>query len=233
MSKGEKIDDPDGALRKALVAASIDLVRSGLNQGTAGNISARLSEHMLITPSGIPADEVAADDIATMPIVTGPIADTSDTPAWDGPRKPSSEWRLHRDILANRPDVGAIVHTHSTYATVLATQHREIPALHYMIAAFGAPRVRCTPYAPFGTQALSDLIVEYLGAAHAVLLGNHGMVATGRTLEQAMWRAAELEALAKTFVIATMGGGTPIILSDAEIEATIARFADYGMNARA
>ena len=98
-----------------------------------------------------------------------------------------------------------MVHTHSLYATVLATQHRTIPALHYMIAAFGGPLIRCTPHAPFGTQALSDLIVEYLGDRHGVLLGNHGMVATGTTLEQAMWRAAELELLAKITVLATLG----------------------------
>lgn len=215
-------------LRDDVIAASIELVRSGLNLGTAGNISARLGEAMLITPSGIPPDETAPEDLAEMPL--GAARD--DEPRWTGPHKPSSEWRLHRDILVQRPDVGAVVHTHSLYATVLATQHREIPALHYMIAAFGGPKVCCTPYAPFGTQALSDLIIEHLGPRHAVLLGNHGMVAVGRSLTQAMWRAAELENLAKTYVLATIGGGTPVILPDAEIEATVSRFADYGMTAR-
>ena len=124
-----------------------------------------------------------------------------------------------------------MVHTHSLHATVLATQHREIPALHYMIAAFGGPSIRCTPYAPFGTQALSELVVAYLGDRHGVLLGNHGMVATGATLAQAMWRAAELELLAKTTVLATLGGTPPVILPDDEIARTIARFAGYGLNA--
>ena len=123
-----------------------------------------------------------------------------------------------------------MVHTHSLYATVLATQRRDIPALHYMIAAFGGAVIRCTPYVPFGTQELSDLIVEHLADRHGVLLGNHGMVATGATLEQAMWRAAELEALAKMYVLAS-AGGAPVILSDDEIERTIVRFADYGMTA--
>ena len=217
----------DTDLRTALVAAGLELVRTGLNQGTAGNISARCAESMLITPSGIPPHQISPDQIASMDIGTD---DSSG--AYRGPCKPSSEWRLHRDILAHRPDVGAVVHTHSLYATVLATQHRDIPALHYMIAAFGGPKIRCTPYAPYGTQALSDLIIAHLGSRHGVLLGNHGMVATGVSLEQAMWRAAELETLAKTFFLASSSGGTPVILPDAEIEDTVARFADYGMSAR-
>ena len=216
--------DEETSLRHALVAASIELIRSGLNQGTAGNISARLGAEMLITPSGIPPAKTDPTMMATMTIA-------EPEPTWRGPEKPSSEWRLHRDILAHRPDVGAVVHTHSLYATVLATQHRPIPALHYMIAAFGVPTIRCTPYVPFGTQALSDLILEHLGTGHGVLLGNHGMVATGRDLDQAMWRAAELETLAKMYVLASVGSA-PIILSDAEITDTIVRFEDYGMTAR-
>ena len=199
------------------------LVRDGLNQGTSGNLSLRHGDAMLITPSG-----VAAERVEPMMIATVPLAGEGE---WHGPAKPSSEWRLHRDILQARRDIGAVVHTHSLYATVLATQHRPIPALHYMIAAFGGPLIRCTPYAPFGTQALSNLIVEYLGDRHGVLLGNHGMVATGATLEQAVWRAAELELLAKVTVLATLGGTSPVILPDDEIARTVARFADYGMNA--
>ena len=208
--------------RGAIVAASINLVRLGLNNGTAGNISVRAGERMLITPSGVAPDETDPTMIAVM-LLTG-------TGDWSGPMRPSSEWRLHRDVLRHRDDVGAVVHTHSPYATVLATQHREIPALHYMIAAFGGPVIRCTPYIAFGTQELSDLIVEYLGSRHGVLLGNHGMVATGATLEQAMWRAVELEALAKMYLLAS-ATGTPVILPDAEIERTIERFRDYGMAA--
>ena len=142
--------------RQALVDASLALVRSGLNQGTAGNVSVRDGSEMLITPSGLPPDSTDAGMIASMPI--------DGDGAWAGPCKPSSEWRLHRDIYRHRTDVEAVVHTHSLYATVLATQHRTIPALHYMVAAFGDSVIRCTPYVPFGTQALSDLIVEHLGS---------------------------------------------------------------------
>ena len=223
MSTAMSADPCETALRDAIVAASLDLIRSGLNQGTAGNISLRCGERMLITPSGIPPERTEPEMIAVVPLDGGG--------AWTGSDPPSSEWRLHLDILRSRNDVGAVVHTHSPYATVLATQRRDIPALHYMIAAFGDAVIRCTPYAPFGTQTLSDLIVEHLGHRHGVLLGNHGMVATGTTLEQAMWRAAELEGLAKLYVVASTGG-TPILLSDEEIARTIERFGHYGMTAR-
>ena len=213
----------DDAIRAAIIEASLTLVRSGLNHGTAGNISVRDGDALLITPSGIPPERTGPAMIARVPL--------DDPEAWSGPKPPSSEWRLHRDILLARPDVGAVVHTHSPYATVLAVQRRDIPALHYMIAAFGGPVIRCTPYAPFGTQALSDLIVAHLGPRHGVLLGNHGMVATGDTLNQAMWRAGELEGLAKLAVLAA-AGGKPIILSDEEIARTVERFAGYGMTAR-
>ena len=212
------------ALRQALVDASLQLLRSGLNTGTAGNISARSGASMLITPSGVLPEKTSPAMIAEMPLGGDGVH--------NGPNKPSSEWRLHRDILVNRTDIGSIVHTHSLYATVLACQHRTIPALHYMIAAFGQPVIRCTPYVPFGSQALSDLIIEHLGQGHGVLLGNHGMVATGATLDQAMWRAAELETLAKMYFLATAGGGEPIILSEDEIARTVDRFDDYGMTAR-
>ena len=213
--------------RRALVEASIDLVRAGLNAGTAGNISVRYDGGMLITPSGTPPARVSPAMIAAVPL----DGESGNEIKWVGPSEPSSEWRLHRDILSHRPDIGAVVHTHSMFATVLATQHRAIPALHYMIAIFGVPTIRCTPYAPFGTQALSDLTVEYLGAGHGVLLGNHGMVATGVTLEQAMWRAGELEALAKMYYLASTGG-TPVVLSNEEVQRTIERFAAHGMTAR-
>jgi L-fuculose-phosphate aldolase len=211
----------DEDLRQELFEASLELVRRGLNQGTAGNISVRTSGGLLITPTGIKAERMRTDEIAWM---------GWDSEAYEGPVKPSSEWRLHRDILAHRPDVGAVVHTHSLYATVLSTLHRPIPALHYMIAIFNGPEIRCTPYAPFGTQALSDLILEYLGEQHGVLLGNHGMVATGRTLEQAMWRANELETLAKMAFLASCAG-SPVILPDEEIAAITARFRHYGLSA--
>src|SRR6476619_8107049 len=117
-------------LRQAIIDKCCWMNAEGLNQGTSGNISARLGDTLLITPSAIPYEAMRPEMIAAMPI-------DGDYGSWDGPLKPSSEWRFHLDIMRARPDVGAIVHTHSTYATIIAITRREIPACHYMIAAFG------------------------------------------------------------------------------------------------
>ncbi len=146
---------------------------------------------------------------------------------WSGPLRPSSEWRFHRDIMRARDDIGAIVHTHAPYATALAMLRKPIPAAHYMIAAFGGPTIRCTDYAPFGTQELSDLAVAGLEGRHGVLLGSHGMIATGADLEQAMWRAVELEALAKMYHLALLVG-TPAILADEDVAVLAELFKSYG-----
>jgi L-fuculose-phosphate aldolase len=208
-------------LRLAIVAHARSLNGLGINQGTSGNLSARCGAAMLITPSGVPYEAIEPEMIALMPLA-------AEDGAWAGPRRPSSEWRFHRDILRARPDVGAIVHTHAPYATALAMLRRPIPAAHYMIAAFGGPDIRCTDYAPFGTQELSDLAVAGLAERHGVLLGSHGMITTGADLEQALWRAVELEALAKMYHLA-LALGTPVILPDDEVALLVERFKTYGV----
>jgi L-fuculose-phosphate aldolase len=206
--------------RAAIVAAAQELDRLGLNQGSAGNISLRHDDGLLLTPSGVPALRLAAGDIAFMSLHG---ADG----AYEGPLPPSSEWRFHRDILRAREDVNAIVHTHSPYATVLTTLRRDLPAIHYMIAAFETATIRCTEYAPFGTEELSELAVVGLGRAQGVLLGSHGAIVTGADLGRALWRAGEIESLSRSYYLARLAG-EPTILSDAEINATIARFKNYG-----
>lgn len=210
----------ENALRAEILLHCRAMNASGLNQGTAGNISVRLGSAMLITPSAIPYAKMRPDMMAKMPL-------EGEYGAWSGTHRPSSEWRFHIDILKARPDVGAIVHCHPTYGTALAMQRRPIPAAHYMIALFGGPEVRCTPYAPYGTQALSDLALEGLKDRFAVLLGNHGAIALGATLESAMMRALELEALAKMYCVA-LACGKPAILPDDEIMRTVERFKAYG-----
>jgi L-fuculose-phosphate aldolase len=206
--------------RSAIVAAAQELERLGLNQGSAGNISLRDGDSLLITPSGVPSSRLRGEDIARMAL---------DSPegAYEGPLPPSSEWRFHRDILCARKDVGAIVHMHSPYATTLAILRRDIPAAHYMIAAFGGPSIRCTDYAPYGTAELSALAVAGLGDGHGVLLGNHGAIVTAGDLDKALWRAGELEQLAKVFYLASLAGA-PVILPDDEIMRTVERFKNYG-----
>jgi L-fuculose-phosphate aldolase len=212
-------------LRRAIIAQCQALNTSGLNQGMAGNISARLGASMLITPSAIPYDDMAPDMLAKMPI-------EGEYGAWSGGRRPSSEWRFHLDIMRARPEVEAIVHCHAMYATTLSMLHKPILAAHYMIAAFGGPSVRCTPYAPYGTKELAELAVAGLEGRSGVLLGNHGMIATGATLSEAMWRASELETLAKMYYLA-LAVGEPAILSDEEIMRTVERFKGYGPGAKA
>lgn len=211
-------------IRSAIVAACLEMNRTGLNQGTSGNISVRLGQSMLVTPTAVPYDRLAPGMIASMSI-------DAEEGAWQGPRAPSSEWRFHRDILRARTDIGAIVHCHATYATVLSMLRLNIPAAHYMIAAFGGPEILCTDYAPYGTPELSALAVAGLGRNHGVLLGSHGMIATGSDLDEAMWRAVELETLARTYYL-SRAIGQPVILPVEEIARLTERFADYGAMGR-
>jgi len=207
-------------LRQGLISRCRDLEKFGLNQGTAGNLSVRHGDVMLITPSAVPYDLLTPDMIASMPV-------NGEYGAWSGPLPPSSEWRIHLDILRARPDAGALIHTHSLYATTLSMLRKPIPAAHYMIAAFGGPTIRCTDYAPFGTPELSELALAGLEGRTGVLLGSHGMVVTGTTLDEAMWRAVELETLAKMYYLAS-SIGTPAILGDDEIARIVERFKTYG-----
>lgn len=208
-------------MRRAVVDACLELNRLGLNQGTSGNISVRCGDAMLVTPTATAYDRLMPDMLAAMRVA-------DDEGRFSGPKRPSSEWRFHRDIYRARADVGAIVHCHATYATVLSMLRLNIPAAHYMIAAFGGAEIVCTDYAPYGTAELSALTVAGLGPRHGVLLGSHGMIATGADLETAMWRAGELETLAKQYYLAR-AIGQPVVLSDAEIEELIPRFKNYGV----
>ncbi len=206
--------------RIAIVSAAQEMDRQGLNHGSTGNLSIRHAEMMLITPSGVESHKLKPELIALMPL-------DNDTGSFEGPLPPSSEWRFHLDILRTRHDVNAIAHMHSTYATTLAVLNRDIPAVHYMIAAFGGPTVRCVGYAPYGTSELSQLVLDGLNNRDGVLLANHGAIVTGPNMQRALWRALELENLARIYYQAILVG-EPIILSDAEIYQTVERFKNYG-----
>ncbi len=215
MTKTEK------ALREELVERYREMNRAGINQGTSGNISARFEDRMLITPSATPVDALTLDTIASVAL---------DDPhgAWEGPLAPSTEWRFHRALLRGRDDARAVVHAHPTYCTTLAIARREIPACHYMIAAFGGNNVRCSGYATFGTEELSRLIMDAMSGRSACLIANHGMVAIGESLAKAMWRAIELETIARQYYLSLLIGG-PILLDDIEIGAASKGFTRYGV----
>ena len=207
-------------LRAAIVVQCRAMNAAGLSPGSVGNISVRLGDAMVITPSAVPYEVLRPELLATMQL-------NGEYGAWSGPLKPSTEWRFHLDIMRARPDVGAIVHSHPPYCTALATLNRPILAAHYMIADFGGPAIECTRYAPFGTKELSELAVAGLGQRHAVLLGNHGAIAVGADLAIAVRRAQELETLARIYYLA-ISVGRPAILSDEEVGRIVERFKDYG-----
>jgi Ribulose-5-phosphate 4-epimerase and related epimerases and aldolases len=209
----------DLSARTEMVETCRRMNAAGLNQGSAGNISVRRGEGFLITPSSLAYDVMGPDDIVAM--------DFDGTYAG---RRPSSEWRFHRDILRSRPDIDVVLHCHSVYATTVACHHRAIPAFHYMVGIAGGTTIRCAPYATFGTQALSDAAIAALDGRLACLLGQHGQIALGKTLEGALWMASEVETLARLYVQA-LSIGEPPVLPDDEMERVIAQMKrmSYGL----
>ncbi len=209
-------------LRLAMVSGARSLSAQGLNRGSSGNIGVRLEASFLVSPSGVPAQELTADAMVELDFSGAAI----------GPGRPSSEWRFHRDILLARPEIGAIVHTHSRYATALACLQREIPAFHYMIAVAGGDSIRCAPYALFGTQELSDLALQALQARKACLIGNHGLIALGADLPAALALAVEVEALCAQYWSA-LQVGEPCLLSSSQMREVLEKFKGYGRQASA
>ncbi len=210
--------DNDGGSRQLLVDAMGQLRALGLNQGAAGNISLRTPGGMLVTPTGIPAEDLAAGQIVHMGL---------DGAVDPGQLLPSSEWRIHADIYRARPALGAVVHCHSPYATILACARKPIPALHYMIAGAGGRQIPLADYATFGTETLAQAALQALQGASACLLANHGQVAVGQDLPEALKLAALVEELAHCHWGCLAIGG-PVLLSASEMDAAVAAFASYG-----
>jgi L-fuculose-phosphate aldolase len=205
------------ALREQLLQTTRKLTELGLNRGTSGNVSVRDGDGFLVTPTGIAAEAMTVRDLVWMDF-DGRV---------DGERAPSSEWRFHRDILQRRPEMVAVVHAHATFATTLACLRRDIPPFHYMIALAGGDSIRCAPYALFGTQALSDAALDALEGRKACLLANHGMIAVGRDLEDALAVAVEVETLSEQYWRALQAGG-PLLLTEQEMTEAIEQFKGYG-----
>ncbi|MBC7755337.1 MAG: class II aldolase/adducin family protein [Bdellovibrio sp.] len=197
------------------------LIATGLNKGTAGNASVRCQENghdgFLVTPSGMAVEDMNAASMVKMQF----------DGSYEAGKIPSSEWRFHRDILASRADINAIIHTHSMFATTLACLHKDIPPFHYMIAVVGGDTIRCAPYALFGSQALSDNALAALSDRKACLLANHGMIALGRDLDDALAVTIEAENLCEQYWRA-MQIGEPNILSEAEMREVFQQFKGYG-----
>jgi len=204
-------------LRLELIATARAMQPAGLNRGTAGNVSVRSEGGFFITPTGMPYATLAADDIPEMA-----LDGTS-----RGRRKPSSEWRFHRDLYASRPELGAVLHAHSPFAVSLACLRYDIPAFHYMIARFGGDSIRCADYAIFGSAELSAAALAAMADRKACLLANHGLLVAARDLAEALALASELEELCEQYWRACQLG-QPVVLSAAEMAAVLEKFAGYG-----
>ncbi len=205
-------------LRNNLITAAQAMQAAGLNRGgTSGNLSVRHGNGFYITPTGLPYQALSPDDIPRM---------TQDG-GHEGKRKPSSEWRFHRDLYATRPEVGAVLHAHSPFATSLSCLRRELPAFHYMIARFGGDNIRCADYAIFGSQELSNAAMQAMAGRKACLLANHGMLVAARDLDEALALAVELEELCEQYWRACQLGA-PVLLSAQEMAEVIEKFHAYG-----
>ena len=205
-------------LRAEVVATARRMSLAGLAPGTSGNVSARSPVGMMITPTGMHYDELGTGDVVEVDR-EGRMA--------PGQRRPSSEWRLHAEIYAGRPDIQAIVHTHSPYATALACLQRPIPPFHYMVAITGGDTIRCAQYATFGSDELARAALEAMYGRKACLLAHHGVVAVDVTLAKALRIATEVETLASQYMHA-LSVAEPPRLDSAEMARVLAKFATYG-----
>jgi L-fuculose-phosphate aldolase len=205
------------AQREALLRCALASSACGLNRGTSGNASVRVDGGFLITPTGM-SNEVATPDDMVLMSMDGTSADT---------RKPSSEWRFHRDIYAAKPEADAVLHAHAPFATSLACMRMDIPPFHYMVARFGGATLRCADYATFGTQALSDNLLRALEGRSACLMANHGMTVLAKDIDTALAHAVELEALCEQYW-RVLQLGKPHLLDEAEMRTIIRLFDGYG-----
>ena len=205
-------------IRMRLMTAARRLAAAGMNTGTAGNLSARMPQGYLITPSAVAYETMSPEDLVFM---------GDDWTHSGGQRPASSEWRLHRDLYRSRPDVHAVVHAHSPFATTLACLKRSIPAFHYEVALAGGTDIPCADYATFGTQLLSDAAIAALQGRKACLLANHGSIAIGPGLEEAVGLAEKVEALARMYWQA-LQVGEPVLLDEVEMARVAERFSAYG-----
>lgn len=212
--------DPESVLaREDVIRHCIRMNEGGINQGTSGNISVRHHDGLLISPTSMPYQDVEPEDVVFI----------DKNGKAHGRREPSTEWLFHYDILMSRQDVNAVVHAHPTYSTILAVLGKQIPPFHYMIFVSGGNNIRCSPYALYGTKKLSELAVAALEGRKACLLGHHGMIAIGSSLKQSLWRAIEVETLARQYHGCLQLGEEPQLLSEKQVEEVLRKTGEYGL----
>ena len=209
-------------LAQKIIDTCLSMRRDGVNQGTAGNVSLRYNDGMLITPSGMPYEIMTPDDIV--------FVDAEGNPEKD--KIPSSEWRFHLSILKDNPNYNAVIHNHAIYSSMVSILNIDyIPAIHYMVGVAGGNKIPCAKYATYGTQELCDNISEAMKGYKACILKNHGLVATDETLEKAYHVMMEVENLARLYM-GVRGIGDYSILPDSEMEVVLEKFKNYGLNVK-
>jgi L-fuculose-phosphate aldolase len=206
-------------IAREIIETCLEMTRLGLNQGTAGNVSVRYREGMLITPSGIAYDHLSEQQIV---YVDGHGQGEAD-------KIPSSEWRFHQAVYHTRPDANAVIHNHSLNATGVSILNRPIPAIHYMIAAAGGDDIPCAPYATFGSRELSEHVAVAMQHRKAALLQHHGLIAAGENLAKALWLAHEVEVLAALYLKLLPIVEPVPVLSTQEIARVVEKFKTYGL----
>lgn len=207
--------------RQLVVEYGVKISQNGLTEGTGGNLSMvnRAEGLFAISPSGINYFDIRPEDVV--------VLNLEDASVVDGERKPSSEWALHQAVYQAKPMAGAVIHTHSTFCTTIACMQQALVAVHYVIAACGAARVECAPYATFGTKELSENVVQNMRSANAVLLANHGIVVCGLGLAQAYALLEHMEYVAEIQWRTACAGGAKVI-DDTEMANILERFKTYG-----
>ncbi|MGR5500358.1 L-fuculose-phosphate aldolase [Vibrio sp. DNB22_10_4] len=205
-------------LSQEIINTCLKMTDLGLNQGTAGNVSARYKDGMLITPTGIAYEKMTTEDIVYV----------DNFGNFEPGKTPSSEWRFHHVVYQTRNDLNAVIHNHSLNCTGVSILNKAIPAIHYMIAVGGGHKIPCVPYATFGTPELADNVATAMTNYKAILLQHHGLIAAEVNLEKAFWLAHEVEVLAELYLQLLAIGEAPVLPHD-EIERVLEKFKSYGL----
>lgn len=206
-------------LSQQIIETCLEMTRLGLNQGTAGNISVRYDNGMLITPTGIPYEKLTPEQIVYV----------SNEGTFEEGKLPSSEWLFHLTCYQVRDDINAVVHNHAVNCTAVSILNRSIPAIHYMAAVSGTTAIPCVPYATFGSQELAKNVESGIASSKAILLQHHGLIAGEVNLEKALWLAHEVEILAELYLKTLAVSQDVPVLDDAEMQTVLTKFKSYGL----
>ncbi|MEU0743209.1 class II aldolase/adducin family protein [Streptomyces sp. NPDC006134] len=203
---------------EALVATARRTAAEGLVVGTSGNVSVRVGDTVLVTPSGVPYDRLTPEDVTGVGLDGRQVL---------GTLVPTSELPLHLAVYRTT-GARAVVHTHAVHATAVSTLVRELPPIHYMAAALGGP-VRVAPYAAYGTDELAENMLHALAGRSGCLLRNHGTLTHGATLDQAYDRTAQLEWMCRLWLTASsVPGLTPSLLTEEQLAEVGEKLRGYG-----